>query len=134
VVAAFAHALASGSAPTIWGDGKQTRDFVYVDDVADAFVRAASRGGGLVCNVGTGKETSVNELYRLLAAQAGVAIEPRRGAPRPTDVRRSCLNVERAGIQLGWRSWTPLADGLRAVWMDATTRSRPPRQVSRASG
>ncbi len=133
VVAAFARALVSSSPPTIFGDGKQTRDFVYVDDVADAFVRAATRGGGLVCNIGTGKETSVDDLYRLMAAEAGVTAEPEWGPPRPTDPRRSSLNVERAGIQLGWSSWTALADGVRAVLEDAA-RARPRRQAPSASG
>ncbi|HEY1734904.1 MAG TPA: NAD-dependent epimerase/dehydratase family protein, partial [Acidimicrobiales bacterium] len=67
VVAIFAQHLVDRSPVTIFGSGDQTRDFVYVDDVVDAFVRAATRGGGLVCNVGTGDETSVNDLYRVMA-------------------------------------------------------------------
>ncbi len=62
VVAIFADELLRGEPVTIFGDGEQTRDFVYVDDVVDAFVRAATRGGGLVLNIGTGREMSVNEL------------------------------------------------------------------------
>ena len=72
----FADRLVRGEPVTIFGDGEQTRDFVYVDDVVDAFVRAASRGGGLICNIGTGKETSVNDLYATMAAQAGVEPQP----------------------------------------------------------
>ncbi len=64
VVAIFAERILRGEPVTIFGDGEQTRDFVFVDDVVDAFVRAATRGGGLVCNIGTGRETSVNELAR----------------------------------------------------------------------
>ena len=56
----------------IFGDGKQTRDFVFVDDVVDAFSRAGDRGSGLLCNVGTGVETSVNDLYAAMARNAGV--------------------------------------------------------------
>ena len=63
VVAIFAGLLLDGKPCTIFGDGEQTRDFVYVDDAVDAFVRAADRGSGLLCNIGTGMETSVNELY-----------------------------------------------------------------------
>ncbi|MGH9207634.1 MAG: NAD-dependent epimerase/dehydratase family protein, partial [Acidimicrobiales bacterium] len=63
VVAIFAGQLVSGARSTIFGEGTQTRDFVYVDDVADAFVRACGRGGGMVINIGTGQETSVNQLY-----------------------------------------------------------------------
>ena len=72
VVAIFAGLLLAGKPCTIFGDGEQTRDFVYVDDVVDAFVRAADRGSGLLCNIGTGTETSVNELYAAMAEAAGV--------------------------------------------------------------
>ncbi|MBV8691995.1 MAG: NAD-dependent epimerase/dehydratase family protein, partial [Actinobacteria bacterium] len=68
VVAIFAGKLLAGEPCTIFGDGKQTRDFVYVDDVVDAFARAATKGGGLLMNVGTGVETSVNDLYLTMAA------------------------------------------------------------------
>jgi UDP-glucose 4-epimerase len=115
VVAIFANRLARGEPITIFGTGEQTRDFVYVDDTVDAFVRAASRGGGLVCNIGSGIETSVNELYATMAAHAGVAEPALFGPPRPGDVFRSCLDPERALIQLGWRPWTDLATGTAAV-------------------
>ncbi len=104
-----------GEPVTIFGDGEQTRDFVYVDDVVDAFVRAASRGGGLICNIGTGKETSVNDLYATMAAQAGVEPQTVMAPLRPGELLRSSLDIERAAIQLGWRPWTQLADGTRAV-------------------
>ena len=68
VVAIFAQRLLAGEPVTIFGDGGQTRDFVYVDDVVDAFVRAATRGGGLVCNIGTGIETSVQHLFSTMRA------------------------------------------------------------------
>src|SRR6185437_1944967 len=115
VVAIFAQRLVDGEPVTIFGDGQQTRDFVYVDDVVDAFVRGASRGGGLVCNVGTGRETSVNDLYRAMAAQAGVDADPQYAPLRPGEVLRSSLDVDRARIQLGWAPWTELGDGARAV-------------------
>ena len=115
VVAIFARQLAHGEEVTIFGDGEQTRDFVFVDDVVDAFVRAATRGGGLVCNIGTGVETSVNLLYRTMAEQAGVATAARYAPLRPGELQRSSLDVARAGIQLGWRPWTSLGDGTRAV-------------------
>ena len=72
VVAIFAGRLLADEVCTIYGDGDQTRDYVYVDDVVDAFVRAATRGGGLLLNVGTGVETSVNQLYAAMAVGAGV--------------------------------------------------------------
>ena len=67
VVAIFAGHLLADEACTIFGDGTQTRDYVYVDDVVDAFVRAADRGSGLLANIGTGVETSVNDLYASMA-------------------------------------------------------------------
>ena len=100
---------------TIFGDGEQTRDYVFVDDVVDAFVRAATRGGGLVCNIGTGRETSVNELVEAIGAQSGLEVTSVLAPLRPGELLRSSLDVERAAIQLGWRSWTQLHDGVRAV-------------------
>jgi UDP-glucose 4-epimerase len=100
---------------TVFGDGEQTRDFVFVDDVVDAFVRAATRGGGLVCNVGTGRETSVNEVLDTMTRQSGIEVTRVTAPLRPGELQRSSLDIERAAIQLGWRPWTDLADGTRAV-------------------
>jgi UDP-glucose 4-epimerase len=115
VVAIFAERILRGEEVTVYGDGEQTRDFVFVDDVVDAFVRAATRGGGLVCNVGTGQETSVNGLLATMAQVAGVEATAVKAPLRPGELLRSCLDVERAAIQLGWRPWTELADGIRPV-------------------
>ena len=113
--AIFADHMLRGEPVTIFGDGEQTRDFVFVDDVVDAFVRAATRGGGLVCNIGTGRETSVNEVLDTMARQSGVEVTRVTAPARPGELQRSSLDIERAGIQLGWRPWTDLADGTRAV-------------------
>ncbi|HWF15945.1 MAG TPA: NAD-dependent epimerase/dehydratase family protein [Acidimicrobiales bacterium] len=115
VVAIFAERILRGDPVKVFGDGEQTRDFVFVDDVVDAFVRAATRGGGLVCNIGTGTETSVNQLLSTMAGQAGLEVSPVFAPLRTGELLRSCLDVERAAIQLGWRPWTDLADGTRAV-------------------
>jgi UDP-glucose 4-epimerase len=115
VVSIFAERLLRGDPVTIFGDGAQTRDFVYVDDVVDAFVRAATRGGGLICNIGTGVETSVNELFATMAEQVGAKVPPVMAPLRPGELLRSSLDIERASIQLGWRPWTQLADGTHAV-------------------
>ena len=115
VVSIFAERILRGLPVTIFGNGEQTRDFVYVDDVVDAFVRAATRGGGLVCNVATGHETSVNHLLATMADVAGVEVTATLAPPRPGELQRSSLDIERAAIQLGWRPWTDLADGTRAV-------------------
>jgi UDP-glucose 4-epimerase len=122
VVAMFAGRLLTGEPCTVYGDGSQTRDFVYVDDVVDAFARAASRGGGLVLNIGTGTETSVNRLYRTMADQADID-RPAVAAPaRPGELERSSLDPGRAAIHLGWKPWTSLEDGIRTTldWFRAT--------------
>ncbi len=115
MVAVFAGRIGRGEPVTVFGDGEQTRDFVYVDDAVDAFVRAATRGGGLVCNIGTGRETSVNQLLDTMAGLAGSTVSAVAAEPHPAETTRSSLDAERAAIQLGWHPWTDLADGVLAV-------------------
>lgn len=115
VVAIFAGKLLAGERCKVFGTGEQTRDYVYVDDVADAFVRAADRGSGLLCNIGTGTETSVNELYRSMADNAGVAEGPEYAAARVGELDRSCLDASRAKLHLGWEPFTALDAGTAAV-------------------
>ncbi len=124
VVATFARALLGGEPCTIYGSGTQTRDLVYVDDVVDAFARAAERGGGLVLNVGTGRETAIRDLYAVMAAAAGVERPPGHAPARPEELLRSCLDPGRAAIHLGWKPWTAVPDGVAAVleWWAATGR------------
>ena len=112
VVAAFVAALVAGGAPTIHGDGNQTRDFVFVADVVHAFALAAERGHGRVVNVGTGVETSVLALYRLACRIVGAAPAPTIGPLPPGDLRRNALDPSLAAEVLGWRPWTHLEDGL----------------------
>ena len=115
VVAIFARRLLAGTPCTIFGDGTQTRDFVYVDDVVDAFARAAHRGTGLLMNIGTGEETSVNRLYEAMARAAGTDARPLYAPPRPGEVVRSSLDPARAAIHLGWTPWTSLEAGTAEV-------------------
>jgi UDP-glucose 4-epimerase len=115
VVAAFVASLRSGRTGTVLGDGASTRDFVFIDDAVDALVRAADRGGGLCLNVGTGVETSVIDLYRLVARLLGSDGPPLRGRPRLGERSRVRLDPSRASIHLGWRPWTTLEEGVRAV-------------------
>jgi UDP-glucose 4-epimerase len=115
VVAIFAGLLLERKPCTIFGDGEQTRDFVYVDDAVDAFVRAADRGSGLLCNIGTGTETSVNQLYAVMAAAAGVTDGAVHASPRPGELQRSALDPGRANLHLGWESWTDLDTGVTEV-------------------
>ncbi len=115
VVAIFAGRLLDGEPCTIFGDGSQTRDYVYVDDVVDAFVRAATRGGGLLMNIGTATETSVVELHRVMAEAAGVDAAPVHEEARNGELARSALHPGRAEMQLDWRPWTSLAEGSAQV-------------------
>jgi UDP-glucose 4-epimerase len=115
VVAIFAGLLLADKQCTIYGDGEQTRDFVFVDDVVDAFARAASRGDGLLVNVGTGTETSVNALYSVMADLAGATTGPLYAPARPGELARSALDPGRAAVQLGWRPWTAIDVGTGAV-------------------
>jgi UDP-glucose 4-epimerase len=111
VVAAMVDAVASGRPATITGDGRQTRDLLFVDDAVDAIARAGTRGSGLVVNVGTGEQTSIRELWNLVSGGAGA--EPLKAPPRPDELPRFALSPVRARIHLGWSPWTSVADGLR---------------------
>jgi UDP-glucose 4-epimerase len=115
VVAIFAGRMLSGQPCTIYGDGSQTRDFVFVDDVVDAFARAAGRGGGLLLNIGTGKETAVSELYAAMAKHAGTRASALHAPARPGELARSSVDPGRAAIHLGWKPWTSLDEGTAAV-------------------
>ncbi len=116
VVAIFADRLRAGERVTIFGDGEQTRDYVYVGDVVAAVLAAAGRDGGGVFNVGTGAETSVNELFEACRRVAAVEAEATHAPARAGDVLRSVLDVTRAERELGWRPRTRLEEGLRLTW------------------
>jgi UDP-glucose 4-epimerase len=122
VVARFASELVSGVQSTIDGDGGQSRDFVFVEDVVDAFIRAAEKGGGLVCNIGTGKGTTIKRLYALMAQTSGSDLAPRFGPRRPGDLHANVLSFERARLHLAWRPTTSLREGLAATIADAAKR------------
>jgi UDP-glucose 4-epimerase len=113
VIAIFSDKMVAGEAPTIFGDGNQTRDYVFVDDTVHAFALAMERGSGRLINVGTGLETSVNGLYRMLAEITGFTGEPHHGEQPPGELRRISLDIELAQEALGWHPWTHLEDGLR---------------------
>jgi UDP-glucose 4-epimerase len=115
VVAIFAGRLLRDEPCVIFGDGSQTRDYVFVDDVVDGFVRAADKGNGLIINIGTGVETSVTDLYATMARVAGVDRAAKLADARPGELARSALDASRAEMQLGWRPWTDLAAGSAAV-------------------
>ena len=117
VVAIFCGRLLDRQECTIFGDGEQTRDFVYVGDVADAFFRAgaAGVGRGLVINIGTGVETSVNELYDAIAEAAGIDAPANHGDARNGELQRSALSAALANEVLGWSPDTDLLTGAAAT-------------------
>jgi UDP-glucose 4-epimerase len=115
VVAIFLGRLAAGEAPRIFGDGRQTRDYVYAGDVAAATLAAAGRDGG-VFNVGTGVETSVVDLYEICRRVAGSSLEAESAPARLGELQRSVLEVALAERELGWRAEVPLEEGLRRTW------------------
>ncbi len=116
VVAIFCGRLLSGGSCTIYGDGRQTRDYVYVGDVAAANVAALEHKADGTFNVGTGIETDVNQLYTELAKLAGVNGEPVYADARPGEQRRSVISPVRIGLELGWQPKIPLRDGLAATF------------------
>jgi UDP-glucose 4-epimerase len=122
VVAIFMGLLRDGGTPTIFGDGSQTRDYVFVGDVADAMLRAVERDGG-VYNVGTGIETSVVGLYEAIRAAAAIDREPRFAPARLGELQRSVLDNELAARELGWRPEHSLAEGLAETWEWISRRS-----------
>jgi UDP-glucose 4-epimerase len=114
VVSIFLGRLAAGDRPRIFGDGSQTRDYVYVGDVARATLAAAGKGG--VFNVGTGIETSVLELYEQCRRVAGSELEAEQADARLGELQRSVLDATRAERELGWRPEVDLEEGLRRTW------------------
>jgi UDP-glucose 4-epimerase len=115
VVAIFMNALREGKTPRIFGDGTQTRDYVFVGDVVAATLAAAAQDGG-VFNVGTGKETSVRELYERVQGAAGIQRKPEFADARPGELQRSVLDPSRAEQALGWKPQRSLDDGLVETW------------------
>lgn len=112
VVAIFAEAMREGRTPAIFGDGDQTRDFVYVRDVALANVSALGAPTGTCMNIGTGKPTSVNDIFRGLKALTGFAGDAEHKAERAGEVRHIHLDCSRAEDLMGWQAVTSLQEGL----------------------
>jgi UDP-glucose 4-epimerase len=113
VVASFATCIEAGELPQMHGDGRQARDFLFVDDAVDALVRAGTKGSGLVINVGTGTQTTIREIYDLLAGPGASA--PKSGTRRAEEIGRFAVSPVRARIHLAWAPWTPIAEGLATL-------------------
>jgi UDP-glucose 4-epimerase len=112
VVAIFCSALLEGRRPRVFGDGDQTRDYIYVGDVAAAFLAAADAGGGGPYNVGTGRETSVIELGQEIAALLATEFDPERAPARLGEVQRISIDAGLARRELGWQPGHELDRGL----------------------
>ena len=108
----FIDLLLAGEAPVIFGDGEQTRDFVYVGDVVTANIEAALSGRTGVYNVATGKSVTINELIDTLRTIIGTNVSPTHEDPRTGDIRHSSASVSKAAAELGFRADTSLEDGL----------------------
>jgi len=115
VVAIFCEAIARGSQVTIDGDGLQTRDFVYVQDVARANVAAARSTTRGVYNIGTGAETSINQLLEAIGHAFGRSVSASTGPARVGDIRKSVLDPSRAKAKLDWRAMVDLGVGVEAT-------------------
>ena len=114
VVAIFVRAMLAGEPTRVFGDGSNTRDYVFVDDVVDAFVRASgAAGGGQRFNIGTGTETTDRQLHAVVAAAVGAPDDPAYEPARLGDLARSCLDPGKAEAVLGWHPQVSLDEGVR---------------------
>jgi nucleoside-diphosphate-sugar epimerase len=132
VIPRFIEAALAGEPATIYGDGEQTRDFVYVADAVRANLLAADaeRAPGAVINVATGRRTSLNQLWRQIRELAGVALEARHAAARVGDVRDSVADVSRARELLGFEPGTDRREGLRRT-LESFAKQRASRGENR---
>jgi UDP-glucose 4-epimerase len=115
VIAIFLNRMHAGQPTTIFGDGRQTRDFTYVGDIVDAVLKAVAHGGG-VMNIGTGVETSVLDLHEVCRRVAGVEAGPEFAEARTGDIHHSVVDPSLAERELGWRPAHTLEEGLRKTW------------------
>jgi UDP-glucose 4-epimerase len=126
VIPDFCARVLAGQRPVIYGDGMQTRDYVYISDAVAGLVAAADKGRPGTWNFGSGTETSVLRLARLIAETAGRPVEPEFAPARPGDLQRSALAADRAERDLGWKPSVSLADGVLRVyqWVEAGAPDR----------
>ncbi len=111
-IAKFASLMISRERPTIYGDGSQTRDFIFIDDVVDAFVRSIDKGSGLAMNIGTGKQTSVQSLFDTIAKSVGYKDPPRYSDLSNGEIIDSVLDFKRAEVHIGFTPFTSFDDGI----------------------
>jgi UDP-glucose 4-epimerase len=126
VIPIFCARVLAGERPVIYGDGTQTRDYVYVGDAVAAFLAAADQGRPGIWNFGTGVESSVLDLARLIGEAAGRPVDPQFAPARTGELQRSALAVERAERDLGWKAAVSLAEGVQRVyrWIESGAPER----------
>lgn len=128
VIAIFSNAMATGRNVTVYGDGTSTRDYVYVDDVVDAFVRAgeASLATTGTFNIGTGKQTSVTQVHRRIAAVLDGASPPRHAPARIGELHAIALDASRAAAELNWKPAVDIAEGIERTvdWLRTAVESK----------
>jgi UDP-glucose 4-epimerase len=126
VVAIFCARALAGERPVVYGDGRQTRDYVYIGDAVEAFMAAADSGRPGTWNISTGAEVSVLALTRVISQVAGYELDPVFAPARPGELLRGALASDRARRDLGWTAATPLADGIGRVyrWIEAGSPER----------
>jgi UDP-glucose 4-epimerase len=115
VVMEFVSKLRKKQAPTIYWDGKQTRDFIFVDDIVNALILSLESANGETIILGSEKETSINELYKLVSDLCGIYIEPSRKPKKLGDIRRMRYECKKANMMLGWKAYTPIQEGIRKI-------------------
>lgn len=124
VIGIFSKKFLAGECPTIYGDGKQTRDFVFVDDVVGANILAMKKDATGVFNIGTGKETSINEIEKMIRSAAGAKMKCARGPAAAGEERRSSLDATAAKKAFGWKPTVPIEEGIKktVAWFKEKTR------------
>ncbi|MBT9133062.1 NAD-dependent epimerase/dehydratase family protein [candidate division NPL-UPA2 bacterium Unc8] len=113
VIAIFILTMLKGTLPTIFGDGEQLRDYVYIDDIVMANKLALKKGGRSAFNIGTGRPTSVNELFRMIAREIGFPNKPIYAPCRQGEILKNCLDIARAEVLLDWKPTIQLEEGIK---------------------
>lgn len=127
VIAIFARAMIANCPVKIFGDGKDERDYVYVSDIVEGFLKASEKGGSTVYNLGSGIGTNTNDLAARLIVLTETSVRPKHGPPRPSDIHMVRLNPEKAREQLGWEVTVDLDEGMKSTvdfFRDDTRDSR----------
>lgn len=118
VITRFLERARMGLPPEIYGDGKQTRDFIYINDVTSAVATILEKNAVGIFNIGTGRAVSITELAYMVIRLAGLSNRPIYAPPRPGDIKHSVANINKIK-SLGWEPQTTIEEGLKKLWADA---------------